>query len=106
MQYYDPKSGTDSPRLEYDDGLYSAPRGRRESGIRQAQTTMPWWNPRYWRKRVWIGLSIIVLVVIIIAVAVGITQSKDHPYPDYSALNYFLKETCWSRPANSSGSWY
>lgn len=70
------------------------PRANRDSGIRQVQTTMPWWNPRYWRKRVWAGLVAAILIIVVIAVAVGVTQSKNNAYPDYTTLSYSLSETC------------
>lgn len=98
MQYYDPKHGDGVAPPAYDDTYYpTPPRGDRDSGIRQVQTKVPWWNPRYWRKRVWIGLSIVLVIIITIAVAVGVTQAKKaNAYPNYSELNYSLKETCWS----------
>ena len=61
---------------------------------RHLQTSMPWWNPRYWRKRVWAAIAVVLLIVIVIAVAVGVTEAKNNKYPDYSELSYSLSETC------------
>lgn len=64
---------------------------------RAATTKMPWWNPRYWARKVWIAIVVVVVVVIIvvIAVAVGVTLSKkDNAYPSYKELSYTLQDTC------------
>lgn len=93
MQRHEYKPGGVPPTYEE---LYApSARGPRDSGgIRKAQTTMPWWNPRYWRKRVWISLAALIVIIIIIAVAVGVTQAKANAYPDYSEVSYALSETC------------
>lgn len=62
--------------------------------VRHVQTSMPWWNPRYWRKRVWGGVVAAILIIIAIVIAVAVTQTKKNAYPDYSALSYSLSETC------------
>jgi len=77
---------------QYDEAMFP-PRGA-PGNVRQARASMPWWNPRYWRKRVWAGIGVVLVVVIIVAVAVGVTQSKKNRYPDYSAITYSLSETC------------
>lgn len=65
--------------------------------VRHVQSRMPWWNPRYWRKRVWLGVAALVVIVIIIAVAAGVAESKKNSaYPDYTDLNYSLADTCES----------
>lgn len=62
--------------------------------VRPLQTSLPWWNPRYWTKRIWIGVVTALVIIIVIAVAVGVTQAKKNAYPNYSQLSYSLKETC------------
>jgi hypothetical protein len=66
---------------------------RSQHGIRHAQATMPWWDPRYWRKRVWAGVAAVLIIIIVIAVAVGVTQAQNNAYPNYTELSYSLKET-------------
>jgi hypothetical protein len=66
---------------------------RSQQGIRHAQATMPWWDPRYWRKRVWAGVAAVIIIIIVIAVAVGVTQAQNNAYPNYTELSYSLKET-------------
>ncbi len=62
---------------------------------RAATTKMPWWNPRYWARKVWIAVVAVLVIVIVIAVAVGVTVSKkDNAYPSYNALSYTLQDTC------------
>ncbi|CAI6096387.1 unnamed protein product [Clonostachys chloroleuca] len=61
--------------------------------VRPLQTSLPWWNPRYWTKRIWIGVVTALVIIIVIAVAVGVTQAKKNAYPNYSQLSYSLKET-------------
>ncbi|KAJ3474865.1 hypothetical protein NLG97_g9660 [Lecanicillium saksenae] len=58
-----------------------------------ATTKMPWWNPRYWGKRVWIGLAVVVAILIAIGVGVGVTVSKANAYPSYKQLAYSLQDT-------------
>ncbi|CAM1508179.1 Fc.00g050270.m01.CDS01 [Cosmosporella sp. VM-42] len=66
----------------------------RDTGnVRRVQSSMPWWNPRYWRKRVWAGVVAAIIIVIIIIIAVAVTQSKNNSYPDYTELSYSLKDT-------------
>lgn len=58
---------------------------------------MPWWNPRYWGKRVFItiGIIAIIVLVIIIIVAVMVTKAakKNNAYPNYTNVTYSLSET-------------
>lgn len=66
-------------------------------GHRQPDTSSPpLWDPRYWSKKVWIGIAAVVVIAIVIGVAVGVTQGKKKSYPDYSQLTYTLKDTCES----------
>ncbi|KAJ6790260.1 hypothetical protein PWT90_06576 [Aphanocladium album] len=58
-----------------------------------ATTKMPWWNPRYWAKKVWIALTVVIVIIIVIAVAVGVTVSKSNAYPSYKELAYSLQDT-------------
>ncbi|KAF7558050.1 hypothetical protein G7046_g5898 [Stylonectria norvegica] len=66
---------------------------RDNGNVRHAQSSMPWWNPRFWRKRVWGGVVAVIIIVIVIVVAVVVTQNKNNAYPDYSTVSYSLKET-------------
>ncbi|KAL7823965.1 family 16 glycoside hydrolase [Trichoderma gracile] len=64
-------------------------RGHRQSG----SSSPALWNPRYWSRKVWIGIAAVVVIAIVIGVAVGVTQGKKNSYPDYSQLTYTLKDT-------------
>lgn len=90
MQNYDQKRGaapTNFYEVDYDQP-YDRP-------SRAVQTSMPWWNPRYWTKRIWIVLTIIVVAIIAIIVAVAVTQSRSssNAYPNYTNLSYSLTDT-------------
>lgn len=90
MQNFDQKRGaapTNFYEVDYDQP-YDRP-------SRAVQTSMPWWNPRYWTKRIWIVLTIIVVAIIAIIVAVAVTQSRssNNAYPNYSNLSYSLVDT-------------
>lgn len=62
---------------------------------RAATTKMPWWNPRYWARKVWIAIVVVLVIIIVVAVAVGVTLSKkDNAYPSYKELSYTLQDTC------------
>ncbi|TEY40801.1 hypothetical protein BOTCAL_0420g00070 [Botryotinia calthae] len=52
-----------------------------------------WWDMRAWSKKIWaiFGAGIIILIIIIVVAAVE--GSKKNAYPDYSQLNYTLKDT-------------
>ncbi|POR36733.1 Uncharacterized protein TPAR_03033 [Tolypocladium paradoxum] len=78
----------DSPP-EYDEIMFL----RGSGDVRHAPASIPWWNPRYWRKRVWAGVAIVIVIVIVIAAAVGVSQAKKNAYPDYSPLSYSLADT-------------
>lgn len=67
---------------------------RKGQEIRHASSSMPWWNPRYWRKRIWAAIIIVILVIVIIIVAVAVERARKNMYPDYSPLSYTLKDTC------------
>jgi hypothetical protein len=73
----------------YDEILLSRP----GQDVRRASPSMPWWNPRYWRKRVWAGVVVAILVILAIIIGVAVTQAKKNKYPDYTALSYSLKDT-------------
>ena len=66
---------------------------RNSRDVRHFQSSMPWWNPRYWRKRVWGGIVAVVVIVIVIVIAVVVTQSKNNSYPSYTQVSYSLKDT-------------
>ncbi|EQL00104.1 hypothetical protein OCS_04182 [Ophiocordyceps sinensis CO18] len=74
----------------YDDIVFS--RGGRGAG--QARASIPWWNPRYWRKRAWIELATVAAVAVIIVVAVAVVESKKNAYPDYAPIAYGLSDRC------------
>ncbi len=53
-----------------------------------------WYEFKHWSNKVWllIGLGIAIIIAIIIVIAVVV--SRNNRYPDYSKLNYSLKESC------------
>lgn len=59
--------------------------------------TGPWWKPTTWTKKVWAlviaGITAVVVIVIVVAVVVTRNNANANKYPDYSQLNYTLKET-------------
>lgn len=75
----------------YDEIMLSRP----GQDVRRASPSMPWWNPRYWRKRVWAGVVIAILVILAIIIGVAVSQTKNNAYPDYTTLSYSLKDTSW-----------
>ncbi|KAK0383540.1 hypothetical protein NLU13_9451 [Sarocladium strictum] len=91
MQSYEQKRGAPPSNfyeVDYDEP-YVRPR-------RAVQSSMPWWNPRYWTKRIWIILGILLVAIVVVAVAVGVTQSKSNnrdSYPNYTNLTYNLVDT-------------
>ncbi|KAI4863234.1 glycoside hydrolase family 16 protein [Hypoxylon rubiginosum] len=58
-----------------------------------AQPKAPWWNPRYWRKRIWAIVITIIVIIIVIVIVVPVEVAKANRYPDYTALNYTLSDT-------------
>ncbi|RCI16468.1 hypothetical protein L249_2085 [Ophiocordyceps polyrhachis-furcata BCC 54312] len=80
------KSGGLPPR--YDDMDFA-------QASRQAKAAMPWWEPRFWRKRVWAAVAGVVVVVVVVAVvvAVAVSLSGHGSYPDYKPLTYALRDT-------------
>lgn len=83
---------------QYEDIRFDRNRGNGH----QVATSRPWWNPRYWTKKIWAGLAVVLVIVIVVAVAVGVTQSKKSSYPDYKPITYSLKDTCeWHTGCNS-----
>lgn len=63
-------------------------------GYQKSGSSASAWDPRYWSKKVWIGIVAVIVIAIVIGVAVGVTQGKKTSYPDYSQLTYTLKDTC------------
>jgi len=53
-----------------------------------------WYEFKHWSKKVWllVGLGIAIIIAIIIVIAVVV--SRNNRYPNYSKLNYSLKESC------------
>ncbi|KAF4120578.1 Glycosyl hydrolases family 16 [Geosmithia morbida] len=92
MAFYEPKPGGNPSSFT---PIHDSPDPVRHgaAGVSRVQTTKPWWNARYWPKKVWAGVAAIVVIVIVIAVAVGVTQSKKDAYPNYTELSYSLKDT-------------
>ncbi|KAG6021679.1 hypothetical protein E4U41_002429 [Claviceps citrina] len=83
------RSGDMAP--QYEDIRYSINRG--QSGHRVV-TSRPWWNPRYWTRKIWIGFVAIVIIIIIVIVAVAVSLGKKNSsYPDYPPLTYNLQDT-------------
>ncbi len=65
--------------------------------------TGPWYKPSSWSKRVWVilGIAVVVIIAIVVPIAVVVprnnsSKSGSSSYPDYSQLNYTLKDTCKS----------
>ncbi|KAJ9139421.1 Concanavalin A-like lectin/glucanase domain-containing protein [Pleurostoma richardsiae] len=52
-----------------------------------------WYDPRGWRKRVWIALAALIVIICVVVPAVVVTINKKNAYPNYSALTYSLSET-------------
>lgn len=69
------------PKYEVDDPSSLAPR---------------WWDVRAWSKKTLaiVGAGLIVLIIVVVVVPVEV--SKNNAYPNYSPLNYSLKDTCES----------
>ncbi|KAH6893280.1 concanavalin A-like lectin/glucanase domain-containing protein [Thelonectria olida] len=53
----------------------------------------PWWNARYWRKRVWLGVVVAILGIVAIIIGVVVSVSQRSRYPNYTALSYKLVDT-------------
>ncbi|KAG6008848.1 hypothetical protein E4U43_000090 [Claviceps pusilla] len=88
-RYHDKGQSADTDPL-YGDNRYEMNRGHGH----RATTSRPWWNPRYWTRKIWIGVAAVVVIVIIIIVAVAVSLSKkNNSYPDYSPLTYNLQDT-------------
>ncbi|KAH7152165.1 concanavalin A-like lectin/glucanase domain-containing protein [Dactylonectria estremocensis] len=61
--------------------------------VRHVQTSMPWWNARYWPKKVWFGVVAGILIIVAIIIGVVVTMLKKNAYPDYTTLSYSLVDT-------------
>ena len=64
---------------------------------RRSQQYSPWYSPRTWSRKVWVGLIVGIVVVIVIAIVVPVTVTRtggNSSYPDYAELAYSLAETC------------
>lgn len=91
MDNYSAKHGAAPPTLTEID--YDQPYDRPGRAV---QTSMPWWNPRYWSKRIWIIVIIVIVVVVAIVVPVVVTQTRSstsNAYPTYTNLTYSLVDT-------------
>ncbi|PFH60752.1 hypothetical protein XA68_10460 [Ophiocordyceps unilateralis] len=60
---------------------------------RQARATMPWWDPRCWRKRIWAVVIGGLIIVLAIVIAVAVALSGHGAYPDYKPVAYALRDT-------------
>lgn len=75
---------------QYEDIRYA-----RNKGLGQpVATSRPWWNPRYWTRKIWIAVVAVVVIVVVVIIAVAVTVTKKNAYPDYSPLTYNLQDTC------------
>lgn len=54
--------------------------------------SQPWWNPRYWAKRTWFIVAAVLVVIIVAATVSGVLVAKANRYPNYTKLNYSLKD--------------
>lgn len=73
--------------------------GRAQANNTKVRDSNPWWNPRYWSRKIWIAVVavVVIIIIVIIGVAVGVSQAnKKNAYPDYSKINYKLSDTCKS----------
>ncbi|KAI8623821.1 glycoside hydrolase family 16 protein [Xylariaceae sp. FL1651] len=52
----------------------------------------PWWKPRYWRRRTWVIVAAVIVVILVIVIVVPVEVTKANRYPNYSKLNYALKD--------------
>jgi hypothetical protein len=77
---YQPMGTTSPPPYETSPEKYSSEPSR--------------WNPLHWRLRTWL-IAGAVFIIILIAVVVGAVEGvQANAYPDYSALNYSLVDSC------------
>ncbi|OAQ64750.1 glycoside hydrolase family 16 [Pochonia chlamydosporia 170] len=74
---------------QYEDIRYARNRGLGQP----VATRRPWWNPRYWTRRIWIGVVVVVVIIVAVVIAVAVTVTKKNAYPDYSTLTYNLQDT-------------
>lgn len=58
------------------------------------------WDPRSWGWKGWLIAAVVLICIVIAAVVGGVEGSKNNSYPDYTPLNYSIKDTCESRPPN------
>ncbi|KAK2593220.1 hypothetical protein QQS21_009060 [Conoideocrella luteorostrata] len=86
---YPEKVGSRDVAPQYQDFRYERNRGPGQP----VATSRPWWNPRYWTRKIWIGVVALVVIIIVVVVAVAVTVSKKNRYPDYSPLTYKLQDT-------------
>lgn len=52
----------------------------------------PWWK----QKRIWVTSLVLLVIAIVVAVVAGVLTSRASRYPDYTKLNYQLRDTCTS----------
>ena len=51
------------------------------------------WNPRSWSRKTLIALAVASVVLLIIIIVAAVLGTKANAYPDYSKLNYTLKDS-------------
>ncbi|KAH8177273.1 glycosyl hydrolases family 16 domain-containing protein [Sarocladium implicatum] len=95
--YYEPNQGYE-PKHNLAPNATLTPVAADDYGrpTRPVQTSMPWWNPRYWSRRIWLLVVFIVVALIAIIIAVVVTQTRSSnsgSYPDYTNLTYSLVDT-------------
>jgi hypothetical protein len=54
----------------------------------------PWYNPRYWRKRIWAGVITVIIIIVVVVAVVVVEVRKQDKYPNYTKLTYKLSDTC------------
>lgn len=81
-----------------------APHSRNMQYAGAAQSA-PWWKPKYWRKRTLAIVAAIVVIILIIIIVVPVKVAEANRYPDYTKLNYSLKDECKPAPFLRASGW-
>lgn len=92
MEFQEMKSGRRQPAAEE---VFTYPTDRNWDSQPADYQRRPWYNPKAWSKKIWIGVVVLVIIlIIVIAVPIGVTQSQNNAYPNYAEVAYSLAETC------------
>ncbi len=59
-----------------------------------ATPTPRWYDVRHWKKRTMIIAAAAFIIILIIIIVVSVVEVRNNRYPDYSKLNYVLKDNC------------